>query len=205
MALNEDLVDFLKDNKDLLINNDIYGVFMAQVSRYPNGPFVIGQDLLCFLVNSGISLDEILSSMKYIPDYSFCFYNHHALPETSELKNNVLDLSPYPIEKILYKAFECCKVEEIIFPKTLKFIGIQAFYECNDLKEIILPEGLEVIGDEAFYDCYRVINVYIPDSCTDIGDDAFRRCDSIKDVSIPKSWANDVDRIFPHGCNFEFR
>lgn len=209
MALDEKLVKFLKDNKKLLVESNFYDLFVQQVVAYPDGPQSLTQDLLFFLTNNSISLEEILAGMKYIPDYMFSFYNHPALPQDSILYNTVLDLSKYPIEQICHRAFECSNMFEVIFPKTLKVIGFQAFRDCDDLKKVILPEGLEEIYEEAFSFCRSIKEVYIPDSCKVIGDNAFEGCQAIEVISIPDSIdEDDLYDIFPdvhEDCIFNVR
>ena len=209
MALSDKMIKFLKENKDLLVKGDIFQLFLQQIGAYPNGPESLTEDLLFFLTNSGISLDVIMEGLKDIPDYMFSFYNHPALPENSILRNTVLDLSKYPIKRILFRAFECSDVFEVIFPKTLKFIGYQAFRDCDDLKKVILPEGLEKIEEEAFCFCRGLKEVYIPDSCEEIGDNAFEGCQAIEVVSIPDSMSeDDLYDIFPdvnEDCIFSVR
>lgn len=209
MALDEKLVNFLKKNKELLVKGDMYNLFVEQAKSYPDGPQTLTQDLLFFLTNSGISLEEIMEGMKDIPDYMFSFYNHPALPKDSILYNTVLDLSKYPIERISLRAFECSNMFEVIFPKTLKFIGYQAFRDCDDLKKVILPEGLEGIDEEAFSFCRSIKEVYIPDSCKEIGDNAFEGCQAIEVISIPDSIdEDDLYDIFPDvkdDCIFNVR
>ena len=209
MALDEKLVNFLKKNKDLLVKGDMYNLFVEQAKSYPDGPQSLTQDLLFFLTNNSISLEEILAGMKNIPDYMFSFYNHPALPQDSILCNTVLDLSKYPVERISLRAFECSNMFEVIFPKTFKFIGYQAFRDCDDLKKVILPEGLEEIDEEAFSFCRCLKEVYIPDSCKEIGNNAFEGCQSIKVVSLPDSIdEDDLYDVFPdvhEDCIFNVR
>ena len=213
MALDEKLVKFLKKNKDLLADNKIFELFVQQTAAYPDGPQTLTVDLLYFLTEAGFSLDEILRKMlktsKDIPDYMFSFYNHPAVPSNSILHNTVLDLSKYPFERILLRAFECSNMFEVIFPTTLKFIGYQAFRDCDDLKKVILPEGFEEIDEEAFSFCRSLKEVYIPDSCQEIGKNAFEGCQAIKVVSIPGSIdEDDLYDIFPdvhEDCIFNVR
>ena len=40
---------------------------------------------------------------------------------------------------------------EVIFPKTLRYIGSQAFYCCNNLQKPILPASIVSVGHNAFY------------------------------------------------------
>ena len=209
MALSDKMIKFLKENKELLVEGNIFQLFIQQIGAYPNGPQSLTEDLLFFLTNSGISLDVIMEGLKDIPDYMFSFYNHPALPKDSILRNTVLDLSKYPIKRILLRAFECSDVFEVIFPKTLKYIGYKAFRDCDDLKKVILPEGLEEIEEEAFCYCRALKEVYIPDSCKKIGVYAFEGCQSLEVVSIPDSIPEDgLYKMYPsvnENCIFNIR
>lgn len=66
-------------------------------------------------------------------------------------------------------------VTDIVWPKTLKSIGVCAFWGCS-LGRIILPESLEFIGFNAFYKAGGKIfdQLYIPKSVREIGGTAFR-------------------------------
>lgn len=73
------------------------------------------------------------------------------------------------------------KINNVIFPSTLKYIESKAF-QCALLTSIILPEGLEKIGEKAFYYCNKdndknpTIEIYLPLSIKEIGKDCFRGC-----------------------------
>ena len=44
----------------------------------------------------------------------------------------------------------CYNLKEISIPKSVKYIGKQAFYNCNLLEKIILHENIETIEEYAF-------------------------------------------------------
>ncbi len=57
---------------------------------------------------------------------------------------------PEGVEIISTSAFSGAKLNEIIFPSTLKKVGESAFSEMPNIKRCILPEGVEELGDWLF-------------------------------------------------------
>ena len=84
----------------------------------------------------------------------------------------------YTVTEIGKGAFYDCKVEEVVFPLTLKIIRYAAFRQTR-LKSIILPQGLEIIEAEAFHSAGRkdgISEIYIPKSVKQIGEYCFKDC-----------------------------
>lgn len=66
------------------------------------------------------------------------------------------------------------ELTEVTFPKSIKFIGDNAFY-CTSIKEVDLSAtDISTIGSQAFASNYNLNNVNVPGTLTDIADDAFR-------------------------------
>ena len=59
-------------------------------------------------------------------------------------------------------------VETIVFPSTLKTIGVNAFAGCKALKAIHLPSGLETLGSGAFAQCDSLTDAVVPASVSRI-------------------------------------
>ena len=77
-------------------------------------------------------------------------------------------------------------VEEIILPKSIKYIEARAFRGCCNLK--IPPAApYERIGDEAFAGCFNFKGVGIPSTTVSIGKRAFADCDELSFVSLGKN------------------
>lgn len=76
-----------------------------------------------------------------------------------------------PVRIIGASAFFSSEIQGIILPGGLKRIEKQAFKFCMNLKNLELPKSLLYIGDEAFYDC-TLEELYIPASVMHIGTDA---------------------------------
>ncbi|MBQ7011630.1 MAG: leucine-rich repeat protein [Clostridia bacterium] len=84
-------------------------------------------------------------------------------------------LGGYPVTAIGKDAFRewgDWLVKTVVLPKTLKRIEDRAFYYCKKMDSIVLPEGLEYIGEYAFALC-GFNEIRIPDSVTLIGKRAF--------------------------------
>ena len=108
------------------------------------------------------------------------------IPETIETK----DGNTYTVTAIgnnfIYRD-ECYYsdgLEEVVLPKTIKSIGINAFRNSK-LQRINLPEGLVSIGDWAFYSCKYLELSEFPSTLKHIGRCAFRGCYSISVSSFP--------------------
>ncbi|MBQ6893747.1 MAG: leucine-rich repeat domain-containing protein [Clostridia bacterium] len=52
--------------------------------------------------------------------------------------------------KIAPKAFRSSRLESIVIPDSVTYIGEEAFYNCYSLKRITLPNSVTYIGDNAF-------------------------------------------------------
>lgn len=69
----------------------------------------------------------------------------------------------------------------VVFPDSLRAIGMYAFSECPDLSgTLVLPEGVESIADNAFADCPSLAAAVLPASLTHIGYDAFSGCGNLQ-------------------------
>lgn len=74
---------------------------------------------------------------------------------------------------------------EIIIPKSVEVIEMQAFAGCDNLKKITFSEGLKSIGHRAFNGT-AIESIVIPASVTDIANGAFMGCDSLKSIKVKK-------------------
>ena len=83
------------------------------------------------------------------------------------------------------RAGSCLKIEKIVIPDSIKYIGDKAFSHCEKLKELKLPGALETIGKEAFSACRKIKAFDLPDSVKEIDCGAFSGCSGIKDFSFP--------------------
>lgn len=72
-------------------------------------------------------------------------------------------------------------LKSLMLPKSLQYIGYDAFSYCSQLTHLELNEGLEVIGDNAFAFCTQLEQVRIPESVIEIGTNPFAGCTSISE------------------------
>lgn len=103
-------------------------------------------------------------------------------------KGKAVDIEiPEGVTEIDYGAFSWCKIESVIFPKSLKRIRTEAFSYCESLMEIIFPEScaLEEIQNHAFLCCESLKAAILPHGLKKIGEFAFASCDSLIKAFIP--------------------
>lgn len=83
------------------------------------------------------------------------------------------------IDSIMSYAFEGCqfKLERVILPESLKYLGDQAFAYCYSLTYINIPESLTRIPANVLKENFRLNYISIPATVTEIGESAFE-CNS---------------------------
>lgn len=77
----------------------------------------------------------------------------------------------------------CYFIEDVVFPSTLKTIGLCAFQSCGGLKEVEFPAGLEYIGSAAFNTCFSLEKVKF-NGDTKLDFQAFSECPSLKEIDL---------------------
>lgn len=87
--------------------------------------------------------------------------------------------------------------EDVIVPKTIKFVGTGAFSNLR-VKKITLPEGLSDLG-AAFENCDWLEEIEIPEGLTAILAGTFKSCQALKKVSLPGSITKIGESAFA-GC-----
>ena len=79
-------------------------------------------------------------------------------------------------------------VKTVIFPKSLKEIGKDAFYQSAlvtaDLRSC---SNLTRIGDCAFLGCKSLKSVYLPASAVTLGESLFKDCVSLTELTLPET------------------
>ena len=90
------------------------------------------------------------------------------------------------------------------FPRSLAYIGENAFYECDGLKYFNMPKDLKEIGVRAFYGCLSLeTDLIFPESFEILGDSSFVGCKKIRKVEIQKELKNDWAYAFLDCENLE--
>lgn len=87
------------------------------------------------------------------------------------------------VEVIFRKAFETREITKVIFPSTLKEIGLSAFAYCDKLKTADLPESLKKIEQSAFVGS-AIESIKIPKQITEIPHYLFSSCRSLEYVEL---------------------
>ena len=70
---------------------------------------------------------------------------------------------------------------EIVFPKTIREIGPEAFRE-SVISAITIPESVDSIGQDVFYRCTNLTSIIIPKNVSDIPVGMFRYCQNLEEV-----------------------
>ena len=88
-------------------------------------------------------------------------------------------------------------IEQIVLPKNLKIIGIQAFSRMVALKEIELPDSVEEIGKQAFEYSDKIPKITIGKNVSKVGSSIFWRWSKdqiiniyFKKSAIPEGWSS---------------
>ena len=132
-----------------------------------------------------IDLSEANLEDNTIPAYTFCDFVNGAPASVDARPASIFDewemtpkftrfVFPKNLEKIGSASFCYTRLEELIFPPTLRVIDSSAFAGCKNLKQDILffPEGLEFIGVSAFRNA-ALKDVVLPSSLRVVGGAAF--------------------------------
>ena len=80
---------------------------------------------------------------------------------------------PEGVTEISKMAFYWSEIETVIFPKSLRKIGEDAFRSCHRLRSVTIQDGLETIGKNAFSGCPSLKDVTLPDSILEVDKYAF--------------------------------
>lgn len=75
-------------------------------------------------------------------------------------------------------------MENVTISKTVKEIGVKAFYSCTNLSSVIYEKesSLTTIGASAFEYCKTLTSIEIPINVTSIGNLAFAHCTALKEI-----------------------
>lgn len=93
---------------------------------------------------------------------------------------------PKTVEYIGRDAFsQCVYLNNVNLSNSVKTIEDQAFYGCTSLEKINMPESLEKIGKLAFFKCERIIEIVIPNSVSTVEYFSFARCNNLQKVVLP--------------------
>ena len=96
-----------------------------------------------------------------------------------------IDNKLYPVTKINSQVFYCFyQLTSVKIPKTVKYIGAEAFCGCERLKEIELPDSLQEIRAKAFSECTSLKKLVLPKKVAVVHSDIVYRCSSLESIDI---------------------
>ncbi len=94
---------------------------------------------------------------------------------------------PPNISHIGEECFARHYIKSIKFPKTLKSIGMSAFFNCKYLTNVTIPDSVETIESSAFQYCNRLKSIKLPNNLNKISDNLLHGCFNLKRINIPDS------------------
>ncbi len=105
------------------------------------------------------------------------------IPEAVEYKGR-----SYKVTKIRERAFyEETRLESIVIPNSVRYIGKEIFRGCSRLQSVTLSENLQTIKSKMFYECSALTEIHITSSVKTIEDNAFFGCKNLQTVHFPES------------------
>lgn len=90
-------------------------------------------------------------------------------------------------------------INSVEIPKSVISIGRFAFFGCNYIKYLNIPKTVKYIGDNAFTDC-GLEDIVIPSSVIMIGNGALNNCKKLKSVALSKN-TKFLDKNPFYGCD----
>lgn len=90
--------------------------------------------------------------------------------------------------------FEMEKLEEVVLPYTVKYIGNGAFAFNKNLFKVDIS-NVEIIGDQAFYDCSILNKLTLGMNLKRIGAEAFALCDRVDSTELTQIIPDSVTSI----------
>lgn len=78
-------------------------------------------------------------------------------------------------------------IKKVVFPPSVKAIGVMSFSRCENLEEVIFPSDscCFLIAQGAFEKCFKMQKVVLPLSLEEIGKFAFRDNRELKNLYVP--------------------
>lgn len=167
MAIRNMVIQYLRDNKELLINMDFQ-------TLYDNLPPGLRARLTEIFFDAKINpLDYNLS---YIPkDFAYMLGSSTLFPYNL--------IIPEGIERIDENAFNICyQLRSVIVPNSTTVIKANAFKDCINLREVEIGNGLIYLNYQAFYNCRKLEKINLPESLKYIEPKVFDRCVKLKEI-----------------------
>lgn len=89
-------------------------------------------------------------------------------------------------------------IHTLTIGKSVKGVGVYAFYGCTGMSSISLGNGLNIIGDYAFANCLTMTSVNLDriSNLTTISDFAFANCQSMEKFTVPINVTTIGNNVF---------
>ena len=142
---------------------------------------------------------QVLDGIKYTVDNGLAVISGFdedicddvVIPSSINGNIKVVGISP----RAFYK---CRYITSVTLPKSIEFIGKNAFAWCTALKRISMPSVVS-IDDRAFMGCDRLSDVKFGPVLECVGDKAFAYCTSLVAIRFPDSMRYMGEGVF-EGC-----
>lgn len=115
----------------------------------------------------------------------FIFYKKWLIG-TNNLEIETLDIPNDTVGFAAAALADCAKLSAVFLPKSVKYIGLGAFYRCTMLVGIDAP-GVRLIGSLAFSGCSRLKTVKVYSGLEVIGPNAFNSCTALSSITLPST------------------
>lgn len=133
--------------------------------------------LYLFMRKRQIPINSVSKVQRYgISATSIC----RKEPEKMQVPGKLQDRSPVVIRGFCRNG----NIHTLTIGKSVKGVGVYAFYGCTGMSSISLGNGLNIIGDYAFANCLTMTSVNLDriSNLTTISDYAFANCQSMENL-----------------------
>lgn len=167
MAIENMIIQYLRDNKELLANMDFQ-------TLYNNLPPGLRASLTKIFYDAKIN--PLNYNLEYIPS-GFAWTLDSSVPFPTKL------IIPKGIKEIDTNAFNACyHLQVVTIPNSTIVIKENAFKNCKNLKEVEIGNGLMHLGYQAFYGCKRLEKINLPKSLKHIESKVFDNCINLPEI-----------------------
>jgi len=91
----------------------------------------------------------------------------------------------YTVTRIDHMSFIFCKnLTSVVIPKSIAYIGANAFGDCTDLTSVTISNGVRTIDDFAFSSCNKLTSITIPKSVKNLRESVFYECCNLKSINV---------------------
>lgn len=159
----------LPDDMMIISDNLFNGCEKLATIKFPEKLQKIGY--CAFEGCSSIETLEFPNNLEDIRDKAFAYCNglkiivfNEGLKSIGSEWNSSFDSGSF---------YGCDRLETILFPESLDYIGVQTFEYCNSLNDVVLPASLKTLDWHSFANCRKLNKITILSMDVDIHEYAF--------------------------------